>query len=1276
MDTQRTQACTELIKKILEVKSDEEFSRLIAAHMLLGNENLIDSDFLQIMLKTAQEKGLTGNNEVADRLINYAYQLAEALQLPSPEMPPLPPDIAARLNLLLNLLEMIPSYGWNSEPLVYPLINQNQDLLDEEFITVLKHWTTAQLSRLEPKQAEYFAEVVADLGDKFKNIPSTDQTINLEVAIVSYEIATRVFTYELHPEQWARLQSILCSLYTERMQGDQEQNIEIAIQYGEAALKVRIHQSPPECATTRNHLGNAYYVRIRGNKEENLEKAIGYYKAALCGYNWRNSLRYPEKWAETLIKLGKAYGERNKGVHKKNLKFQIRCYEAALQIFIPQAKSSARDLMRWATTTLCLGEAYSRLEKKNQHNLDKAIKYYEVVLEVLSSSSSTQGFLDQQYLLLLWGLTHYQLYSAYYQNVSGDRGNNLEKAIQHCQSILESIKYQDEPELWVATQINLGLAYSDRIYGERAANIELAISSHNAALSVTEYPSRAWANAQWNLGVAYDRRIRGNSAENLEIAIRCLKESQRVFTLQAFPEEWARIQIVLGSVYRRRIQSDLARQELSIGIAYNAEELKRIIQRGRAENLEAAIRCYESALEILTCQTDPKHWAELQDNLGNAYSDRVFGERSDNLEIAIHCFNASLDVFTRQDFPEEWSMAHMNLGLTYFERSLGNKLDNLKQAIHCYLAALEVFTCQAFPYRYIECLFNLGLIYQAAQQFHDAYQVLEQAISTVESLRLAIRSGSAVEEDKQKLAEQFNGLYRRIVEVCLELAKAEPLYYDRAIEFAERSKARNLVELISVKGFYPKPNVYADRSYEQICNELDFFRVQIPVKQRQLEMVSNQRLERIDQKLLDTLQAELDTLLEQQNQLFEKIAAVDSSFKLSQQVPSIAFDEIKNLIDPHTAIVEWYFTKEQIIAFIITHQNPHPVVLKFTGINSRTFWHFSHDYLTTYQFQKNQWLSTLNQKLRQLAQILHLDEILLEIPAICDQLILIPHQFLHSFPLHALPLPDQQDKSLLDHFKRGVRYAPSCQLLQLSQQQYRSAFHHLFAIQNPTDDLDYTNIEVEAIRTSFLSFEVLAGEAANEVAIKMNQNLERAHCCHFSCHGYFDPGSPLNSALVLAESVKSDSLHEQKLEDGYLTLAEIFGLNLKQCRLVTLSACETGMIDPLSLSDEYIGLPSGFLYAGSPSVVSSLWTVNDLSTAFLMIKFYDNLQQQAPIAVALNQAQTWLRDISGWQLKKWVEDRKIPLSQMLRTRWLNRIKDDEQPFQASFYWAAFCAIGQ
>jgi CHAT domain-containing protein len=260
---------------------------------------------------------------------------------------------------------------------------------------------------------------------------------------------------------------------------------------------------------------------------------------------------------------------------------------------------------------------------------------------------------------------------------------------------------------------------------------------------------------------------------------------------------------------------------------------------------------------------------------------------------------------------------------------------------------------------------------------------------------------------------------------------------------------------------------------------------------------------------------------------------------------------------------------------------------------------------------------------------------------------------------------------LLDKFPEGVRYAPSCQLLQLTQSWKRTNFSHLFGVQNPTLDLAYSDIEMSIIRQAFHPHsEILVKADARKEAIS-NQRLQAAHCIHFACHGIFDLESPLHSALVLADA----DLKAFELK-SCLTLGEIFGLDLSQCRLVTLSACETGLTDPTSLSDEYIGLPSGFLYAGSPNVVSSLWTISDISTALLIAKFYNDLQQGVSVAAALNQSQRWVRDATGDELQQWIEEQQLPLNPTLKMSLQRRLRQNRYPFQSPFYWAAFCAVGK
>jgi len=148
-----------------------------------------------------------------------------------------------------------------------------------------------------------------------------------------------------------------------------------------------------------------------------------------------------------------------------------------------------------------------------------------------------------------------------------------------------------------------------------------------------------------------------------------------------------------------------------------------------------------------------------------------------------------------------------------------------------------------------------------------------------------------------------------------------------------------------------------------------------------------------------------------------------------------------------------------------------------------------------------------------------------------------------------------------------------------------------------------------------------------------------------------------------------------------LTLEEIFNLSLSKCSLVTLSACETGLTDIRDNTDEYIGLPSGFLYAGATSIISTLWAVNDVSTAILMIRFYELFlsETRPPVAIALRESQLWLRSLTVKALLEWVEASKLLSSdhkEVIKKKYKRGYKQDYQPYEKPIYWAAFCATGQ
>ncbi|MEB3179801.1 MAG: CHAT domain-containing protein [Nostocaceae cyanobacterium] len=538
------------------------------------------------------------------------------------------------------------------------------------------------------------------------------------------------------------------------------------------------------------------------------------------------------------------------------------------------------------------------------------------------------------------------------------------------------------------------------------------------------------------------------------------------------------------------------------------------------------------------------------------------------------------------------------------------------------------------------------------------------AINTVETMRGDIVSG---EETKRKQSEEWNKLYRRMVEACLALGKEI-----EAIEYAERSKTRNLVELILERDFY---TIFPP----DVITQLETLRYEINLGQNQIQTGKAENPQ--------ALAHHLQKLRQQRNQLQDKYLPVGYGFKLSQ---------FQGTLDQQTAVIQWYITNTSVETFVITRNNQRRVNISNRDDNLNALINWRNEYLRAYYLNKTDWKDNLASLLTRLAEILHLEEILKLVPKSCSRLILIPHLYLHLFPLHALPLAG--GGFLCDKFSQGVGYAPSCQLLQQVQQRNRPNFESLFAIQNPTEDLIYTDLEVQVIKSYFQPANILKKSQATLPAIN-NANLNDFDCAHFSCHGYFNLVNPRKSALILANSTVAPASNQTNPErylevregkthdlDKCLTLDAIFSLKLEKCRLVTLSACETGLVDFSNYSDEYIGLSSSFIVAGSQAVVSSLWTVSDLSTAFLMMKFYENLQNNLSVVIALNEAQKWLRNLTKEEFEQILQQYQPQidetLAQMRRGQrllfqeYLKRIRQGQSlPFENPYYWAAFTAAG-
>ena len=223
-------------------------------------------------------------------------------------------------------------------------------------------------------------------------------------------------------------------------------------------------------------------------------------------------------------------------------------------------------------------------------------------------------------------------------------------------------------------------------------------------------------------------------------------------------------------------------------------------------------------------------------------------------------------------------------------------------------------------------------------------------------------------------------------------------------------------------------------------------------------------------------------------------------------------------------------------------------------------------------------------------------------------LIVVPHDVLHYLPFHALYSP--HGTYLAEN--HTVSYLSSASLLQFIVGKRRQESRKILAMGNPPSDADRGDLplaEFEAahIKNQFPASMVLLRKDASEAKIK--ELSPHYDILHFASHAELNEREPLKSAILLASNA---------VEDGRLEVQEIFGLNLN-ANLVVLSGCETGLGE-MSNGDELVGLTRAFIYAGTPSVIASLWKVDDAATAHLMSSFYRNLKTMTKVE-ALRQAQ-------------------------------------------------------
>ncbi len=626
-----------------------------------------------------------------------------------------------------------------------------------------------------------------------------------------------------------------------------------------------------------------------------------------------------------------------------------------------------------------------------------------------------------------------------------------------------------------------------------------------------------------------------------------------------------------------------------------------------------------------------------------------------------------------------------------------NSLKQPDKAISIYNQQLGLYQKLGDRKGIANTLYNIAVTERDRNNFQAAQKQIESVIAIVEDIRIKVNN----QDLRSSYFASIQKYYQFYIDLLMRLHKQHPdKGYDAlALQVSERDRARSLVELLNEanadirKGVDPKL-LEAERNLQQ---RLD------ATEKRQIELGNKPNTE----AQLQALQKEISALLEQNRQIKAQIRASSPRYAALTQPQALTLAQQQQLLDDDTLVLEyslgedrsylWAVSKTSIKSYELPKRAEIEAIAKqFNGLLKRDNYRLDSTISTSV-------VSTPG-SLPDVKVASKLSQILLQ-PVAKElgnkRLVIVSDGALQYLPFAALPNPKNltpQPPSLQGKgeyesnspLRGGERLLtpllveheivnlPSVSTLAVLRKEvnnrqpapkaiailadpvFRSDDPRLKSPQQPVDKRNVNELDLstsarssgvkfdrlpftrtEADRISALFPDALRKEAfdfAASRAIATSPELSQYRIVHFATHGILNSTQPELSGVVL-------SLFDNKgmPQNGFLRLNDIFNLNLP-AELIVLSACETGLGKEIK-GEGLVGLTRGFMYAGSPRVVVSLWSVNDEATSELMTKFYQKmLQDKLKPAAALRQAQ------------------------------IDMLKNEN--FAAPYYWAAFTLQGE
>jgi len=626
------------------------------------------------------------------------------------------------------------------------------------------------------------------------------------------------------------------------------------------------------------------------------------------------------------------------------------------------------------------------------------------------------------------------------------------------------------------------------------------------------------------------------------------------------------------------------------------------------KDYQCAMKYYQEALTHFQSVRHPVGLAITYDKIGKVYL------KLKNIKTALQYFKNSHNIARAKEIKPLVAMISSNIGKVY------GRMGEWDAALEMTDEAIGILRRVDIPDALQDNYHMKGIFLEKKGDLPGAEKNYRESVKILETLREAVAGG---EEEMLAFVEQRGEVYQRLIDLLLKQGKVA-----EAMKYLERSRLKELRDQFDQlrPDLSNEEEEKAKEKEEKLREQIEEARTELTTEQ------SKPKEEQNTQKIVElekTLSVKKQEYIEYINDLRERFPELASLLAIQ---PDTLID-LQSLLPPKAAILQYLILKERLYIFVVSNESLYYKEVKVSQTDLEGKIDYLRSLLMNRQIPLNMGpleVETFKPKDEGREAMFEMfirpffkaseDLYHLLIKPVEKELSkftvlgIIPNGKLHLLPFQALGEKNPEDAFRFLVEDKSLFKLNSQSILKFAQKRAKAIKDkaRLIAFGNPDNSLKYAEEEIELIKDIFSKSTTFVKEDASEDKVK--RGLTGFDVLHLATHGKMK-GNIKKSYILLAPS--SDGK-----EDGKLFLREIWGLPLRGYQLVTLSACETAKGKEAS-GDIMVSLETAFLRAGTPTILASLWEVDDQATGLLMKTFYNNLMTQGK-AEALRGAQVAL----------------------------------------------------